>query len=711
MSEMLSAALWYATQGFPVFPCKPRGKEPLTKHGFKDATIDATQIKTWWGRWPEANIGIPTGEISGLLVVDIDPRHGGNDSLDELTKKHGAFPATAEQLTGGGGRHIVLHYSGGSVPAKLAPGIDLKGDGGYVVVAPSVHPSGELYRWDGIAGERALLSLSDAPAWLLEHIDTAHNRIARAKMPTDAAAGEKWGPGERNNRLASLAGTMRRRGMTQHAIESALLEENRLRCDPPLPEEEVRRIAESVASYPAAGEDLASLPLTDSGNAERFQRLYRDKFRFSAPERSWYVWTGRRWAPDKTGSAMAETKHVARGLYREAADIEDKERRETVAHWARKSESCERRRAMLALAQTEGDFPITPDQWDPEPWLFNCASGTIDLRTGDLRPHDKGDRITKLASVEYEPWARSLVWEGFLRDVTGDDPEYMDFLMRAAGYSLTGDTREEVLFMPLGPGGTGKSTFLEAIRGVMGDYARTADFETFVQKRGEGPRNDIAALAGRRMVISIEVEQGKRIAEGIVKSITGRDTISARFLYQEAFEFRPQFKLWLAANDAPQVRHADDAIWRRILRLPFNQVVPIGSRDPTLKTRLCSEPEYQRAILAWLVEGTLRWKEDGLRVPVRISQATQAYREEQNPLLDFLADSCERGKDLSVSAGDLRKAYDAWCEPNGQKPISAQQFAASLRTEGFEQIRPKRAEGSEQRPKSSRVWRGIGLKS
>ena len=456
----------------------------------------------------------------------------------------------------------------------------------------------------------------------------------------------------------------------------------------------------SSAQTDSRAPDLRSPTLTDSGNGERFERLFGHVFRYSAPQRSWYVWTGTRWAADKTGQAMAATKDVARALYREAADIENQTERAAAAGWARQSESLERRRAMLTLAQSEGVIPITPDQWDADPWIFNCLSGTIDLRKGELWPHRRKDLITRLAPVEYDPAAHDDLWDLFLRDVTRGDPEFMDLLHRAVGYSLTGDTREEVLFMPLGPSATGKSTFLEAVRGVMGDYARTADFETFTQKRGEGPRNDIAALVGRRMVISIEVAEGRHLAESIVKSITGRDTISARFLYQEAFEYRPQFKLWLAANDPPKVRHDDDAIWRRIIRLPFERVVPLVRRDPSLKEKLCTLPECRRAILAWAVEGALRWQETGLAVPESISQATAAYRDEQNPLRDFLADDCERGPDLVVPVAELRKAYEAWCVPNGVQSVSVKQFNASLRAEGFEPLRTK----------SSRVWKGLGLK-
>jgi hypothetical protein len=266
-ADLRMAALWYARNGFPVFPLhsapggvcscgnpdhRPAGKEPgkagkhpRTPHGFKDATTDQDQIETWWKQWSDANIGIPTGAVSRLLVVDVDPRNGGDESQDKLIVEHGRFPDTAEQQTGGGGRHLLFRYAGGAVPKTLAPGIDLKGDGGYIVVAPSIHWSGKAYEWDGIAGVKALLNLAEPPPWLLEYITAAHNG-GRAKPTED---GEKWGKGERNNRLASLAGTMRRRGMTREAIEAALITENTKRCDPPLPETEVRSITQSVASY------------------------------------------------------------------------------------------------------------------------------------------------------------------------------------------------------------------------------------------------------------------------------------------------------------------------------------------------------------------------------------------------------------------------------------------------------------------------------
>lgn len=286
--DLGAAAAWYAGQGVPVFPCKSRTKKPLTRHGFKDATTDLARIGTWWRRSPDANIGIPTGGASGLMAVDIDPRNGGEDSLDELLAIHGAFPETAEQMTGGGGRHIIFRESGIIPSTKvLAPGIDLKGEGGYIVVAPSIHPSGNRYQWDGVEGVAALLKPAAAPAWLLERI-TAVPTVARVQSPgariiQTPNEGEKWRPGERNTRLTSLAGAVRRCGMTRAAMEAALLEENLQRCDPPLDTVEVRKIAGSVARYPAevspSGSNLeAFIPL---GYESAFAALL-DVLRFAA---------------------------------------------------------------------------------------------------------------------------------------------------------------------------------------------------------------------------------------------------------------------------------------------------------------------------------------------------------------------------------------------------------------------------------------------
>ena len=331
---------------------------------------------------------------------------------------------------------------------------------------------------------------------------------------------------------------------------------------------------------------LWSFPYSDSGNAERILARHGQDIRYCHPQKTWYIYDGVRWCPDRRGQMMHIAKCIARALYEEAAEIVDDDERKACANFARKCESTDRKKAALVSVQSEPGIPTVPEEFDADPFLLNCLSGTVDLRTGEQRSHCRADLITRLCPVQYDPAARSAVWDRFLEQATGANREVGQFLQRAIGYSLTGATTEEVLFFVHGPGGSGKSTFLEAIKAVLGEYGKSADFETFISRRDAGNiRNDIAELAGRRFVVSIEVDEGKKLAEGLVKLLTGGDTVRARFLYQEAFDYVPQFKLWLAANHAPKVKHDDSAMWRRILRIPFDQVIPKRKEGPVAQSQ------------------------------------------------------------------------------------------------------------------------------
>lgn len=452
---------------------------------------------------------------------------------------------------------------------------------------------------------------------------------------------------------------------------------------------------------PGATDRFRAYPLTDTGNAERLVLRHGENIRYCHPQKTWWVWTGRRWEPDRNGAVMDLAKSVARELYQAAWEIPDADRKKQTALWAIRSESTDKKKAALVSAQSEPGIPILPEQFDADLFLLNCLNGTIDLRTGELRPHRREDYCTKLAPVVYDPSARSPLWERFLREACCGDEDLISFLQRAVGYSLTGSAAEEKLFFVHGPAAAGKSTFLEAIKAALGDYAKTADFESFVQRREAGAvRNDIAELAGRRFVVSIEVDEGKKLAEGLIKLLTGGDTVRARFLYQEAFEYVPQFKLWLAANHAPRVRHDDSAMWRRILRIPFESVIPQARRDPSVKARLKDVEESGPAILAWAVEGCLRWQEEGLGVPEVVEEATEQYRLDMDPLRDFIADCCVLAPHAWTPAAKLREAYEKYCKENGERHVlNARDFADGLKARGCQT----------ERKHTGRGWRGIGL--
>jgi len=276
------------------------------------------------------------------------------------------------------------------------------------------------------------------------------------------------------------------------------------------------------------------------------------------------------------------------------------------------------------------------------------------------------------------------------------------FLQRAVGYTLTGSTAEEVLFFAHGPAATGKSTFLEALKATLGEYARTADFEAFLARRGDGGvRSDLARLAGARLVLGVEVEDGKRLAEGLLKQLTGGDTVTARFMYQDFFEYRPAFKLWLGANHRPRVSASDEAIWRRIIQVPFLEVVPPDRRDPALKRALTTDPDARSAILAWAVQGCFAWHRDGLNVPASVVDYTAEYRAENDPLAIWLDDTCELRPDATATAAELRKSYEDWAGREGDRPIGSRKFADALKARG--------CHNNDRGTGGVRIWRGICL--
>jgi putative DNA primase/helicase len=447
--------------------------------------------------------------------------------------------------------------------------------------------------------------------------------------------------------------------------------------------------------------DPAEIKCTDYGNAERLVLRYGHELRYCYPWKTWLVWDGKRWQRDSTGEIFIRAKATVQGIYAEAADTHDQERRELLGKWALKSEADTRIKAMIHQAESEPGIPILPEDLDADRWLLNCLNGTLDLRTGKPRPHRPADLLTKLAPVNYDPEARSELWEQFLARIL-PDVEVRNYVQRAAGYSLTAEGTEEVLFFPYGPTQSGKSTLLRALRMAMGDYATTADFETWMRRdRVTGaPRNDIAEIADKRLVISLEVEQGKQLAEGLLKWLFGGDPVKARFLYQEQFEFLPPFKLWLAANHRPLLSADDDALWRRVQQIPFDQQIPESERDPTVKARLSNPQESGAAILAWAVQGCLDWQKQGLKPPQRVKDTTREYREEMDPMGDFLEDCCVRDPLGRVANAAIWQTYQDWSRKNRDRPaMGRKQFSQQLEKRGFD----------EHKSGSRRFWSGLKL--
>jgi putative DNA primase/helicase len=443
-------------------------------------------------------------------------------------------------------------------------------------------------------------------------------------------------------------------------------------------------------TQPAGGYNL-----TDLGNARRLVHRHGRNLRYCWLWRKWLVWDGKRWVKDDTGEVYRLAKETVSSIYQEAAAAPNDEARKELGKHATRSEAGARIKEMVDLARS--DVPVMPDELDASPDLLNTESGTIDLRTGELREHRREDLITKIAPTTYRPDAAAPTWEAFLeRVLPGED--LRAFVQRAVGYSATGDTSEQCMFINHGGGANGKSTFQEAIAAALGDYAMRAPTEMLLAKRSDGVPNDVARLKGARFVSASETEEGRRLAESRIKDLTGQDTITARFMKAEWFDFAPTHKLWLSTNHKPEIRGTDAAIWRRIRLVPWAVTIPPAEQDKKLPIALRHE---LAGILAWVVRGCLQWRREGLQAPDEVRKATGEYRAEMDVLAGFLVECCELDTGHWEYAKDLYECYKRWCDENGERPEPQRKFGGRLGERGFQRDRG----GS----RGAGIWRGVRL--
>lgn len=447
---------------------------------------------------------------------------------------------------------------------------------------------------------------------------------------------------------------------------------------------------------------LAFLPLTDLGNAERFVQRFGGSFMW-CPALGWFYWDGRRWAREGADGRVAIAANRTARLIQAEADAlaeSDQDRRvnpddpkskwlsDVVAKWGRTSESAGHLLAIgkLAAAYVE----VATAELDANPWLINVMNGTLEVRSGagdgdpiSFRDHDPRDRITKLAAVVYDPAAPSPIYDDFLAYV---QPKAEDrrFLHQWGGLSLTGDTSEQKLAFFYGKGKNGKSTLVDAWGLIAGDYGETVGIETFLDQgraRGAGQATpDLALLPGVRMLRTSEPEKGAKLAESLIKLVTGGEPIQARHLNRDFFKFYPAFKLTLSGNYRPQVVGTDDGIWRRVMLVPWGVTVPEERRDKQLGEKLKGEGA---GILNRLLDGLRDWLDHGLITPEAVTEATEEYRSDSDPLGRFLAVCVEARPDSRVQSSELHKVYQAWAAASGERPWSPQYFGRAVKEKGL----------------------------
>jgi len=411
---------------------------------------------------------------------------------------------------------------------------------------------------------------------------------------------------------------------------------------------------------------------TEDALALAFTRRYHPDWRYVSGWGKWLVWDGQRWRTEDTLASTDLIRHVCRNASLKADNPK------VAAKLAGSSTIS----GVERLARSDRRHAATTSEWDADVWLLNTPGGMVDLHTGRIRPHDRRDRMTKIASAT--PRGACPQWLAFLNDVTDGDKDLQSYLQRVVGYCLTGSTSAHALFFLHGTGANGKSVFVNTLTSILGDYSSTAPMDTFVESRGDRHPTDLAGLRGARFVTAIETEQGRRWNESKVKAITGGDKISARFMRQDFFEYTPQFKPIIVGNHKPSIRNVDEAMKRRLHLIPFTVTIPPERRDGKLTEKLLAERD---GILAWAIDGCLAWQRGGLHPPKCVVSATNEYFEAEDALGQWIEERTRIHPEAKEPTADLFNDWREWSERAGEYTGSIKRFAELLIARGFTSTR------------------------
>jgi putative DNA primase/helicase len=448
---------------------------------------------------------------------------------------------------------------------------------------------------------------------------------------------------------------------------------------------------------------LAPLPpRTDAGNAKLFAALNRGKVLYDHLRHRWLIWTGIRWREDSDEHIKRLALLVPRRRRYLAEQISDLDRRKQEYSYSFSSENANKIEAMLKLARAERGLADDGKNWDADPWLLGCDNGAVDLRTGRITCPQPLLRISKTTHVNYDPFASCPKWLATLKAMW-PQPEIVNYVQRIFGYAITGSTKEQALFCFYGEGQNGKSTMLGAVRHALGDYAYTMPFSTIEFANRSSVSNDVASLYGKRMVISSETQEDVQLNEGRIKSLTGESTVTARFLHQEYFTFTPVSKFFLAFNHKPRIRDDSHGFFRRLKLIEIAGMFSGAREIKGFESQLAEEAP---GILNWLIAGCLQWQQQGINTPSIITDATEGYRLESNPLQLFIEERCEQGSNLLIPGYELWAAYQHWLHASGERyGLSRTSFGRRLKSMGFDQKVAKLDQVA------TRIWIGLQLQS
>lgn len=421
---------------------------------------------------------------------------------------------------------------------------------------------------------------------------------------------------------------------------------------------------------------------TDSGNGRLFADVFKDKVRYVPERKKWFCFDGSHWCEDvESLKTMELCKELANALLKHAITITDEHKRTEFLKHCNKWQI--RRNRETILKDARSIYPLNMSEFDNNPYLFNCANGTLDLKTMKFREHNASDFLTKLSPVIYDPVATNERFNSFITEVMSGDKDKALFLQKALGYALTGDTKYECMFFLYGATTrNGKGTLMESILGVMGDYGKSVRPETIAVKQNnssQSPSEDIARLSGLRFANISEPSRGITLNAAQVKSMTGNDTINARYLHENSFDFKPQFKIYVNTNYLPTITDMTLFSSNRIFIIPFDRHFEPWEQDNSLKTEF-AKAEVQSAILNWLVQGYITLCKDGLNPPSAVTDATKQYCHDSDKIQLFIDDCLEEQFDGEIKTSSVYHAYRNWCGENGYYPESTRGFYQSLRT-------------------------------
>lgn len=758
----LDEALRLAAGGIPVFPCwsegygaradgRPYYKSPRIAGWQVHASTDIAQVMGWWQQWPDALVAVPTGGRSGLYVLDLDVKPGvsGIATVQPLQP-----PATRVNHTLTGGMHLLYLLPTTGVAqtdaGMLGPGVDRRGDGGYIIW------------WPAHGGAVTHAPIAGCPQWMVGTVrdsapddtlppmglreDEVHDLLRRIQPEQMSSRSEwlkvgmalhhehggdvqglvmwdaysmLWPKYEGRQALEREWSTFGRTGRVQVTMRSYV--PTGWKSVPaevafaggvlPAPSGGVMVVPQPASGLPffvpnlpqavrdARDGTATTRPLTEDGNAMRMHDKYAGVLRYIIETGGWLYWHDGQWVSDDKGAAVLHLATLlGKDVYREGeTNISESM---TYVKWSRKCGELRTAGNTVKLLALYPDMRMSMAMLDTDPMLcgLDGARKVLDLRTGHVRAARPDDYITKSLGVSGIGRADgSPRWLSFVSEVFGGDRSLIRWMQKWFGYCLTGSTKEEILVFGYGAGRNGKGTMFESVARVLGEYSATVDKKTFQESAAGGgaASPDLFKLQGARFILSSETTDAS-VDEAQIKTMTGGDQITARGLYKDPVTFYPQFKINILGNHRPVIRNTDHGIWSRIRLAPFLRIFSEEERDKTLKERFRDEAEH---ILAWMLEGCLAWQQHGLGdVPEAVSKATNDYKTDMDIIGEWILDRCIERSDVSAMASVLYASYRDWAEKNGYKnPMTMQSFGRRLSDRSL--IRVRIANGSR--------WNGI----